>query len=145
MSDTTPLADTLRRHGYRVTPPRQLVFEVLGETRGHLTADEIADRIAAHDDDVNLASVYRALALLQDLDLVRSSRLGADQPTTWELAHPDEHFHLVCDACGEVEHHRGTLVDEIARHLEVGHGFTPTTIELVVTGTCGRCRRRSEA
>ena len=56
------------------------------------------------------------------------------------LAHPDEHFHLVCDRCGDITHHRGTLVEEIAEHLLTGHGFRADSVELVVTGRCTRCR-----
>ncbi len=139
MTDEMSLTGVLRQHGYRVTPPRQLVWQVLA-AGDHLTAEDIAGRIAAeHADEVNLASVYRALALMEELDLVRSSRLGEASTTTWELAHPDEHFHLVCRACGSVTHHRGTLVDQVASHLREGHDFEPETIELVVTGRCSAC------
>lgn len=138
----TQVLEVLRANGYRVTSPRRLTWNVLAHARGHLTAEQIADRIQAHDQAVNLASVYRALALLSDLDLVRETRLG-DGSARWEVAHPDEHFHLVCDDCGRVTHHVGTLVGEIADHLRGGHDFEPRTVELVVTGRCGDCRRRS--
>jgi Fur family ferric uptake transcriptional regulator len=132
MADQTSLTGVLREHGYRVTPPRQRVWQALA-TGGHLTAEEIVGRVNADQaDEVNLASVYRALAL--------SSRLGEQSPTTWELAHPDEHFHLVCRVCGAVSHHRGTLVDQVATHLREGHDFEPEDIELVVTGRCAACR-----
>lgn len=134
------VAEVLRAHGYRVTPQRRLVWDVLHEARGHLTAEEIADRIAARRGEVNLASVYRALALLSDLDLVRESRLG-EAGAHWEVAHPDEHFHLVCDQCGEVTHHEGSLVEMVAGHLLEGHGFETNTVELVVSGRCARCRQ----
>lgn len=133
------VAEVLRAHGYRVTPQRRLVWDVLHEARRHLTAEEIADRINERRGEVNLASVYRALALLSDLDLVRESRLG-DAGAHWELSHPDEHFHLVCDDCGEVTHHEGSLVEMVAHHLEDGHDFETHTVELVVTGRCARCR-----
>lgn len=139
MADDTSLTGTLRRHGYRVTPPRRRVWQALA-TGEHLTAEDIVGRINDHHgDDVNLASVYRALSLMEELDLIRSSRLGEQAPTTWELAHPDEHFHLVCRVCGSVTHHQGTLVDQVATHLRDGHDFEPDTIELVVTGRCAAC------
>jgi Fur family ferric uptake transcriptional regulator len=143
MADDSSLTGTLRRHGYRVTPPRRRVWQVLAAGE-HLTAEDILARISAHHgDEVNLASVYRALALMEDLDLVRASRLGEASTTTWELAHPDEHFHLVCRVCGSVSHHRGTLVDQVATHLREGHDFEPEEIELVVTGRCADCARRA--
>jgi Fur family transcriptional regulator, ferric uptake regulator len=133
------LADVLRDHGYRVTTPRRLVFETLATAGGHLTVDDIAARIQAQDDDVNLATIYRALALLADLDLVRESRLGENGASHWELAHPDEHFHMVCRDCGSVEHHTGTLVQSVRDHLSHGHGFEAEQVELTVTGRCATC------
>lgn len=139
MAETPDVDHVLREAGYRVTAPRQLVWRVLEEATGHLTAEQIADRIQEADAGVNLASVYRALALLADLDLVRETRLG-DGTARWELSHPDEHFHLVCRHCGRVTHHEGQLVEMVAEHLRGGHGFQPETIELVVSGTCSDCR-----
>lgn len=138
----TSLPDVLRANGYRVTPPRRLVWRVLSETDDHLTAEEIADRVSEETAGVNLASIYRALAILQELDLVRESRLGDGSAAYWEIAHPDEHFHLVCDECGSVTHHAGSLVEDIRAHLDAGHGFECRSIELVVTGRCADCRGR---
>ena len=139
MAPTPDVDDVLRSAGYRVTAPRQLVWRVLEEAAGHLTAEQIADRIQADGDEtVNLASVYRALALLADLELVRETRLG-DGTARWEVAHPDEHFHLVCRVCGRISHHEGSLVEMVAEHLREGHDFEPQSIELVVSGICGDC------
>ncbi|MGI8575208.1 MAG: Fur family transcriptional regulator [Egibacteraceae bacterium] len=139
MSVDTVLADALRRHGHRLTRPRVAVWDVVRSARAHVTAEEIAERVQRHSPGVNLASVYRSLAVLAELDLVRESRLSDDGAATWELAHPDEHFHMVCKECGKVTHHEGTLVEQVRSHLENGHGFQPETIELVVTGRCADC------
>jgi Fe2+ or Zn2+ uptake regulation protein len=101
--------------------------------------EEIVTEIHGTDSTINTSSVYRALALFADLGLVRESQLGTDEGARWELAHPDDHFHLVCRSCGEVEHHEGDLVDQIRIHLSGGHGFQVEEIDLVVTGLCTRC------
>ncbi len=115
------------------------MWRALSESQGHLTADELAERVARIDATVNLASVYRSLSLFEELDLVRQSRLAGDQASRWELAHPDEHFHLVCRTCGTVDHHRGTLVQSVRDHLASGHGFDAESVELSVTGVCADC------
>lgn len=134
------VAARLRAHGYRVTEPRLRVYELLRGGAGHLTADEIADALADDEDPVILSSVYRALAVLEELDLVRSTRLGEGDVSHWELSHPDEHFHVVCNTCGDVDHHRGSLVAVIEEHLSDGHGFAPEEITVLVRGTCASCR-----
>lgn len=132
------LDDTLRAHGYRTTRPRRSVWDALQRASVHVTADEIIDLI---DSDVDPASVYRALALFEELGLARASRFQDSDASHWEPAHPDEHFHMVCRECGRVDHHVGTLVAGIREHLAGDHGFAAEEIDLTVTGRCRACRR----
>lgn len=138
-TDTDDMAQALREAGHRVTRPRRAVWSALVEAEGHLTVDELASRVKVHEPGVNLASVYRSLAVFAELEMVRESRLGDEDAGRWELAHPDEHFHLVCEECGSIDHHVGTLVQEVRDHLTDGHGFQPREVELIVTGLCGDC------
>jgi Fur family ferric uptake transcriptional regulator len=138
------LSDRLRVKGYRVTRPRQAVWRALNDAQGHLTVEELAARVAERQPGVNLASVYRSLALFAQLDLVRESRLGDEDATRWEIAHPDEHFHLVCDVCGSVDHHAGDLVARVVDHLRSWHHFEPRSVELTVAGRCAACEQRAQ-
>lgn len=139
MDRPVDLAATLRQHGHRVTRPRHAVWEALVRAEQHVTVEELAAAVTAGGIDIDPASVYRALGLFEELGIARVSRLGNGDAGRWEPAHPDEHFHLVCQDCGEVEHHVGSLVAELVQHLEVGHGFQVAGVELVVTGRCARC------
>lgn len=140
MDASTDLERTLHERGLRSTRPRRAVWRVLREADAHLTAEQISAAIRDEGDDVDLASVYRALALFSELDLARETRLGGEEASRWERAHPDEHFHLVCASCGDVDHHVGSLVAEIRSHLDEGHSFEVQDVELVVTGRCSACR-----
>jgi Fur family ferric uptake transcriptional regulator len=139
--DVGPL---LRTEGYRLTPQRRLVWDALRRAEGHLTAEELHGEVTRAAPDLNLASVYRTLRVLADLDLVREVHLG-DGRGHWEVAHPDDAFHLVCRSCGGVEHHEGDLVENIRRHLAGGHGFTTERVELVVHGVCANCTGRLDS
>lgn len=139
---STPASELTRRlrdRGYRSTRQRRAVWEVLADADEHLTVEEIDRRLRAAGEEVDLASIYRALALFAELELARESHLG-DEAGRWEVAHPDEHFHLVCAVCGDVDHHVGTLVSDIRRHLDEGHGFVADDVDLVVHGRCAACR-----
>ena len=136
------LGRVLREHGYRVTTPRRAVWAVLRDADEHLTVEQIVAELEDRDADVDLASVYRTLGLLEEIGLARTSRLGDSGASHWEIAHPDEHFHLVCEECGDVDHHVGSLVAEIRDHLAGDHGFEVRDVELVVSGRCRRCSAR---
>jgi Fur family transcriptional regulator, ferric uptake regulator len=136
----TDIDRTLRAQGHRSTRPRRAVWRVLAAADEHLTVEQIDDRLRAGDDAVDLASIYRTLALFAEIGIARETRLGGEEASRWERAHPDEHFHLVCAECGDVDHHVGSLVAQIHHHLDQGHGFEVRDVELVVTGRCARCR-----
>lgn len=132
------VAHRLRDEGYRLTPQRRLVWETLREAEGHLTVEQIHERVAEAVPGFNVASVYRTLTLLSELGLAKEVRLE-DGKRHWEMAHPDEEFHLICRCCGGVSHHRGTLVEQVRDHLAGGHGFAAEDVDLVVRGVCADC------
>ncbi len=133
------LDELLRARGHRVTDQRRAVWQALTDG-GHLTAEALAVAANEGEAEVNLASVYRTLALFSELGLARESRFGGEEAAHWEVAHPDEHFHVVCEQCGNVDHHVGTLVEQVRHHLLDGHGFEADDIELHVRGRCAACR-----
>lgn len=137
VAQVAQVAQVLRAAGHRVTAARRAVYTALADADAHVTADQLANAVG---DQADIATVYRVLALLEQLDLARSARLGNDATTSWELAHPDEHFHLVCQRCGAVDHHVGDAVTRLRTHLLEGHGFAAQQVTLVVTGECASCR-----
>ena len=116
VTDTIDLGSYLRQRGRRLTNPRRFVWDVLAAARGH-----------------------RSLTLFAELGLARESNLGTDGAGRWEVAHPDDEFHLICDRCGDVQHHGGDLVEQVRAHLGSNHGFQAAAIELSVTGMCSAC------
>jgi Fur family ferric uptake transcriptional regulator len=132
------VAHCLRTQGYRLTPQRQLVWDALRRATSHLTAEEIHEEVSKTVPDFNVASVYRTLTLLEELRLVKSMHLG-DGKGHWELAHPDDEFHLVCRICSRVIHHPSELVQQAREHLRIHHGFVAERIDLVVHGICADC------
>ncbi len=138
MTASVDMAARLHTEGYRLTLQRQLVWDTLRRADEHLTAEQIHDEVRKGARHINLASVYRSLALLSELGLAREVQLG-EGIGRWEVNHPDDAFHLVCRLCGTVDHHPGDLVERIRRHLSGDHGFRPETVDLVVHGVCSTC------
>ncbi len=136
------VVEVLRRHGHRVTRARTAVWDALRAADTHATADELATEARRRAPGTNLASVYRALALFAELGLAREVHLG-DDAGRWEVSHPDDAFHLVCEECGRVDHHAGDLVGQVRDHLTAEHGFVPSSIDLTVAGRCSDCVGRT--
>lgn len=139
MYPSETLRAALATGGHRVTAPREAVWTVVSSTREHLTADEVAARVRLIDPEINLSSVYRSLTLFSELGLVRESAIEGSGAAHWELAHSDDHFHLVCRSCDSIDHHGGDLVQGVRAHLVSDHGFIAEKVDLVVTGLCPNC------
>ena len=129
--------EVLRARDFRVTRARQLVWKVLTKSDTHRSAAEILEEVHELDDSINASSVYRALALFSDLDLVRESHLG--ELSTWEPAHEDEVIHLICEKCHTTIHFNTSVVDRLRTEVARDTAFSPTTVNVQISGHCASC------
>ncbi len=128
----------LRARGYRLTPQRELVLRAV-ERLGHATPDEVLAAVREESNAVNISTVYRALELLEELDLVRHAHLTDRAPTYHSTATP-AHVHLVCRECGSVTEVAPEVVEPLTAGLRDRYGFVTDVGHLTVFGTCTDCR-----
>ncbi len=64
MSHCHTIIAVLRERGYRITPQREMVVEVIAHNGRHMTADEVLTEVRKRTRAVNVATVYRTLDLL---------------------------------------------------------------------------------
>lgn len=131
--------------GYRLTPRRRLIWDVLHRSGGHLTVDEIRSRIQGPFAGLNLPTIYRNLQLLRQLGLVRELQIDAGPARFETIDAGEEHHHLICRECGTIENLTDLeLVGALAR-LGQAHGFLGEAAELVIYRECSRCSREARA
>jgi Fur family ferric uptake transcriptional regulator len=130
----------LRASGGRATATRRATIEVLlasGEHR-HLSADDVAAEVRQFLPDVAESSIYRSLAVLEELGLVTHVHLGHG-PSTFHLS-SQVHRHLVCQRCRcTIEVASSEFID-LARRLNENYGFTMSEEHFAILGECRTCR-----
>ena len=137
----------LKEKGLKVTNQRLLILEVLAAHRDqHMTAEDIYDLVKEDYPDIGLATIYRTLQLMLEMQLV--DRINLDDGCVryeigdqfdGELNH--HHHHLICKTCGKVLPFRDDLLDELERHIEDKTGFHVEDHELKFYGQCKECLR----
>lgn len=127
----------LRDRGERVTDARRRVIEVLAASADHLTADEVAARLASAN--VHRSTVYRTLDLLVDADVV-SLRRAANGATRYHLATKHGHLHGHCRGCDRVIILPADAFDETIARLREETGFDLQPDYATFEGLCGDCR-----
>lgn len=126
--------------GFRAGGARTAVVELLAGQDCCLSAQEVFDRLRAEGRRVGIASVYRVLDQLTQLQLVQKVDVGGGV-TRFEAAHPggDHHHHLVCDDCGRVVAFEDERLERELDRVGKSLGARVAAHDIVLHGACADC------
>ena len=127
----------LREQGSRLTPQREAVLQAV-EQLGHATADDVQRALAVQAPTLNVSTIYRSLALLEELGAIQRVDL-ADRTAVYHSRTLPAHVHLACSRCGQVTDAEPEDFAALARALAGAYGFDTDLDRLVVPGTCRGC------
>lgn len=143
--DKDRFKELLKKKGLKVTNQRIKVLEVLSNSHDkHLTAEEIYEIIKADYPEIGLATVYRTIQLLLELNLVDRINLD-DGFVRYEIGNMDEnrekhhHHHLICTECGKVLSFEDDLLDELEKRIMDLVSFKVLDHEVKLYGKCKDC------
>ena len=142
--------EMLKKKGLKVTNQRLLVLEVLAENRDrHMTAEDIYELVKEDYPEIGLATIYRTVQLLLEMQLVDRINLddGCVRYEIGENTYGDtngkhHHHHLICRDCGKVLSFKDDLLEELERHIEEETGFHVQNHQLKFFGQCKECREK---
>lgn len=139
MTDLGAIVAVLRDRGYRITPQRQAIVDEVLRTRGHITPQDVTRRVQRRMPAVNASTVYRTLATLEEIGLVRHAHLerGAEYHRTDEV----DHVHLSCSRCGAGDDLSLREAESLKRLLQRHRGFRPDLTHFAISGVCADCQR----
>lgn len=142
----TQLADSLHASGLRLTPQRTLILSLLNETDEHLDAEGIFVLARDRMPGLNLATVYRTLAVLKDMGLVEQRYFARDHKREYyEAVGKREHYHFTCLGCGKVLEVETPRLRQAQRELSETLGLIFSHTCVCFEGYCAECASRAEA
>lgn len=127
----------LRSRGYRLTPQRQALLEIMHASAGHLQPAEIYQLASKKIPGINEATVYRTLEMFAREGLIHRCYHDGSQ-IAYELA--GQHHHLNCRICGqeiEIDH---LLVADAYQAIEEQTGYRLDTNHVIFYGLCPDCQ-----
>lgn len=133
--------DMLHAAGYRATAQRLLLLRLLQDNKGHTGADDLYALAHARDPHLSLSTVYRTLNSLKEAGLVRELHLDQDHHH-YELADKEDHYHLVCQGCGQVLEVECFVIDEMLSRIRDRYKFQVTGTQMEFAGYCADCQAR---
>ena len=125
----------------RMTNQREMILRELKKSKKHLTADELYERVKKYMPRISLATVYRNLEILSDVNMIRKLEIsGRQKRFDSEL---EDHDHIYCVECHRIEN-LDVGDKQVSLPMEETHGYTITGRRLEVTGICPKCQKKLE-
>jgi Fur family transcriptional regulator, ferric uptake regulator len=129
----------LRSRGLRMTPQRRaIVFEVM-RTQGHIAPADVARKVQGEMPGVNASTVYRTLALLEEIGVLSHAHL--ESGAEYHRAEEAGHVHLTCSSCGAEDDLSIDEAQALQMVVERHRGFEPDLTHFAISGLCAACQR----
>jgi Fur family peroxide stress response transcriptional regulator len=131
--------EALRNKGYKATPQRIAICRIALYSRKHPTAQSIYDEVKKVYPTLSLATVYKTLQMLKDLDLIHELNLSQGQARF--DPHIKPHINLICQHCGKIEDLDDPTAREISERVSAATKFKPNGQRIDVYGICQKCSK----
>lgn len=115
----------LKRAGFKITRPRQLVLKILQRYKTPLSATQIHSKLP----DIDLVSIYRNVNLLVRLKIIFQEIINNEN---FYYLDKKPHHHIICQQCGRTECLPCTHKYHVKNFKNISH-------QLTLTGLCNNC------
>lgn len=137
------LMEELVACGVRITKQRRLLIGIIQDSPRHLDASTLLDIARQRDSDINLATVYRTLALLKNRGLIDELDLMhlEGEKHYYEAKTSSDHCHMACFSCGAILEYASPSFEKLKKEIAADSGFQIRVARLELGGLCSKCAR----
>lgn len=137
---TSSIFDRLKAGGKKLTKARKAILAILEESSLPITVADVHERLRKADETVDLVTVYRNVAMLQELGLVNPVGLHEGQ-MRYEIRYGREHHHHIqCRGCGQIVDLMLCPLKKLTELVERQTRFSVEGHTLEFFGWCPQCR-----
>jgi Fur family ferric uptake transcriptional regulator len=134
----TIIAD-LRQRGYRITPQREMIIQVIAHSEQHISAEEISTELQKRTRAINIATIYRTLDMLWEEGFACRNDLGEGKIVYATFKH-GPHIHLVCRKCNRVIDANPQALESLGKALSTQYNFDADLEHISIFGLCSDCQ-----
>ena len=130
----------LKKRGYRITNPREVICSIL-ENSGHehFTVEKLHQLSTKKDKNIDLATVYRTLELLESIDIVEHLH-QAHGSGIYYLKSENDNNHIICDLCKSIFDLAKETKEKINKVLVKDSNFNVINHHFIYSGVCKICK-----
>ena len=121
---------------------REAILNYLMTRTDHPTADQIYAAIREEYPNISLGTVYRNLALLEELGEIQRFRSGTTDHFDGNAAN---HYHFICNKCGCVQDLMLPLQQSLCELAQTGFTGSIDYHLMYFYGRCQKCKKENKA
>ncbi|PCJ62656.1 MAG: transcriptional repressor [Planctomycetota bacterium] len=125
--------------GVRKTNQREIIYEVIKNSKGPLSPNELLEKAKENNESIGIATIYRTIKLLIDANEIIQVTLP-DGQTRYELSKLDHHHHFKCKKCNSIFDLDNCPLS-IPDQINVPAGFILEGHEITLFGVCAKCSK----
>lgn len=131
----------LRDKGFKVTPQRLAIYSALAATKAHPSAEMIYNELQPVYPTMSLATVYKTIEILKELNLVQVLNVGED--SFRYDADTTNHPHIRCMGCGRVDDLYGVDSSAFINQVSSQTDYTLQGQQFYFYGMCPKCQKQT--
>ncbi|MCB9991735.1 MAG: transcriptional repressor [Rhodospirillales bacterium] len=126
----TSLEQRCTEAGLKMTGQRRVILKVLDGAEDHPSVEDVYERAKSVDSSISMATVYRTLNMLDELDLVTRHEFK-ENFARYEL-NTDHHHHLIDIESGEVVEFQNDEIEKMKEDIakKLGYELVECRLEL---------------
>jgi len=132
------LARYLEDHSLKRTRQREAILDVFLEVSGHISSDDLYQRVREKHPHSGYTTVYRTMKIFCEAGLA-IERSFEDGVTRYEIPH-EHHDHLVCVRCGRIVEFECRMIESAQDRIANEYGFRLLRHRHELYGHCPDCR-----
>ncbi|MBN1201695.1 MAG: transcriptional repressor [Anaerolineae bacterium] len=134
------IARIFHEAGYRMTGQRLALLAVLRDQNRFLDAETIYTLVRQQGVKLSLATVYRTLALLKQMNLAEGRLVGEGRDREeYRFRSPREQYTLTCKRCGKIVPVEPDIVNAFREEVTGRLNVTVLTAHACFIGYCAGC------
>ena len=136
------LKQVIKDKGLKYTKQRELIFETILDCEKHLSAEDTYNVITEKypDEKIGIATVYRALAFLEEAHLISS--ISVDKNIRkFETNFKEHHDHLICTECNKIVEFVNEKIEKEQEKIAKENNFTLLNHTMYLYGICEDCNK----
>jgi Fur family peroxide stress response transcriptional regulator len=138
MESKERIMEEFRRKGFRATPQRIAIAQIVLNSKDHPTAEQVYQAVKKKYPTLSSATMYQTLHLLTEIGMLQE--LGFSDRGSRYDPNTSPHINIICRNCGKIQDYQAESVKKLWSQIIGDLGFNPIGQRLDVYRYCDKCQ-----